>query len=222
MIRGLIFDFDGLIVDTETPWYNAYKEVYRTHYGVDLPLEVWAQCIGTSFDVFNPLDYLEKKAAKPVHRARVQAEARERYSVLMKDEKVRPGVEAYLREAANTGRRIGLASSSARDWVETHLSRHGLLPYFHSIHTSDDVANVKPDPELYIRALDALRLRGNEAIAFEDSLNGSKAAKAAGAYCVAVPNQVTSFMEFAHCDMRLASMEDLPLNEVILRIESAS
>lgn len=215
MIKAIIFDFDGLIIDTETAWYEAYRDVYRESYNVDLPLDVWAKCIGTSFEVFNPLIYLEERANMKVDRDNVRRETKDRYTYLMKDQTIRPGVLNYLQEAKKEGLKIGLASSSNRRWINEYLKKHELIEYFDSLTTSDDVSKVKPDPELYLRAADLLQVKGKEAIAFEDSLNGLRAAKSAGLYCVIVPNSVTAFLDFDDYDMRLDSMEDVTLKHII-------
>ena len=217
MIKAVIFDFDGLIIDTETPWYEAYKEVFSS-YHIELPVEIWAECIGTTFHVFNPMDYLEERLGRAVDRDEIKKETKTRYSDKMKGQNVRPGVVNYLKEAKNEGLRIGLASSSTRNWVESYLSEHELNQYFEVINTSDDVSKVKPDPELYINTMTSLQVEGNETVVFEDSLNGLRAAKAAGAHCVIVPNQVTAFMPFENYDLRLGSMAEMPLREVIARL----
>lgn len=222
MIKAIIFDFDGLIIDTETAWFKAHKEVWAKLYGVELPLEIWAKAIGTSSEVYDPLQYLEERAAVPVDRNQVRQEAAKAYKVLMQDQDIRPGVRTYLQEASRMGLKIALASSSTREWVEAYLKQFDLISYFQSINTSDIVAKVKPDPELYLKAISALQVEGHEAIAFEDSLNGLKAAKAAGLHCVVVPNTVTSFMDFAAADLRIPSMDALPLKDVIEQVAGST
>jgi putative hydrolase of the HAD superfamily len=214
MIRAVIFDFDGLIIDTESPWYEAYRTVYLK-YDVELPLEVWAQCIGTSFDVFDPIQYLRERSKQTIERGEILQQTRQLYHSLMKETTIRPGVRQYLSDASEMGLHIGLASSSRREWIESYLGKHDLRDYFEAISTSDDVTKVKPDPELYLRTMHSLQVSGEETIAFEDSLNGLRAAKGAGAFCVVVPNQVTSFMNFATHDLRLVSMEEMSIHRVI-------
>jgi uncharacterized protein len=221
LIRVIIFDFDGLIIDTETPWYKAYK-AFAQQYGVELPLELWAHCVGTSFDVFDPIQYIQKHSKQPIEKEYIQKETKELYDSLMKEVTIRPGVRQYLQEAVDRGLRIGLASSSSRRWVEYYLAKHNLLDYFQAISTSDDVRQVKPSPELYIKTMNSLQVSGEETIAFEDSLNGLRAAKSAGALCVVVPNPVTSFLKFEKHDLRLNSMEEMPLHEVIEKLEQSS
>lgn len=218
MIKAVIFDFDGLILDTETPGYHSYRQMFE-ELGAQLPLEEWAKGIGTTNSgYFHPLDYLERQIGKKIDRALFKQQAEEKYHILVQSMLVRPGVVNYLQAAQKLGLKIGLASSSRRSWVESYLKKYDLYTYFHVIRTKDDVVLVKPDPELYIQALELLGVKNSEAIVFEDSLNGLHAAKAAGIYCVIVPNPVTSQLEFLLHDLRLASMEDMSLEEIIINI----
>ncbi|EGL83229.1 Haloacid dehalogenase domain protein hydrolase [Caldalkalibacillus thermarum TA2.A1] len=139
----------------------------------------------------------------------------------LEHETLRPGVLAYLQEAKQLGLKVGLASSSSHQWVMEHLERYNIAHYFDSIHTADTVKQVKPHPELYEQAVNALGVSADEAVAFEDSLNGLKAAKSAGLYCVIVPNPTTAALPFEGFDLRLQSMEELSLQEVINRILSS-
>lgn len=93
---------------------------------------------------------------------------------------IREGVKDYLSAAKEMGLKIGLASSSNREWVEGFLTKLQIIDFFDTIKTGDEVEKVKPDPTLYINALEALNVKGSEAVAFEDSANGAKAAIAAG------------------------------------------
>ena len=98
-----------------------------------------------------------------------------------------PGVLDYLRDAHRLGLKVGLASSSSCAWVEGHLVRLGLREYFDCVRARDDVSITKPDPALFLSAVETLGVQPCEAIAFEDSRNGLIAARRAGLHCVAVP-----------------------------------
>ncbi len=217
MIKSIIFDFDGTMMDTETVWYEAYKKAFKT-YEVALLLEEWGKCIGTSFDVYNPMDFLEKELGRSVDRNIVSLEANDYFSEHIKTQGLRPGVRDYLDSSRDLGYAIALATSSNRKWIDTYLTKFDLHEYFDVIVTSDDVTNVKPDPEIYLKALLQLAVKGYEALSFEDSLNGINAAKAAGIHCVVVPNQVTSFMNFVNYDLKISSMEEYPLKVIIQKI----
>jgi beta-phosphoglucomutase-like phosphatase (HAD superfamily) len=114
--------------------------------------------------------------------------------------------------------KIGLASSSPCEWVEGHLERLGLRPYFESIIASDDVVLTKPDPALYTSACAALGVEPGRAVALEDSPNGALAAKRAGLHCVAVPNELTKFLPFPAVDLRLDSLAEMSLDDLLAKL----
>ena len=216
----LIFDFDGLILDTETTSYQAWCEIFESH-GANLPLDKWALCIGTSHHLFNVYDYLESQVGKPLDKAGLAERHRQRQVELLAPMEPRPGVVEYLEEARKLKIALALASSSDQGWVVGHLSRLGLAEMFHSIRCSDDVENVKPHPELYHLTLTFTGVSPGRALAFEDSPNGIQAAKNAGVFCVAVPNSVTRQLPIGHADYRIESMADLSLRELLHKIETS-
>jgi HAD superfamily hydrolase (TIGR01509 family) len=212
-IRGLLFDFDGLIVDTETTSLASWQEVYREH-GHELPLERWAAIIGT-IGGFDPLAYLEELAG-PVDQEAVLARQTERDLALADLEELRPGVLEYLEEARDLGLATAIVSSSSREWIDRHLGRLQRAEHFDAIVTADRVAErAKPRPTLYLEALDRLGLSAAEAVAFEDSPNGVRAAKGAGLFCVAVPNSVTASLGVEEADLVVRSLAELPLRTLL-------
>ncbi len=138
MIKALIFDFDGLIIDTETPWFDAYGSIYKEH-GLSLPLEEWAKCIGSSEKHFDPCEHLEQCLNKPIDRAYIKNLSADRHALLMREKSVNPGVAEYLQTAKHLGLKIGLASSSDRSWVEEFLRELKLYNYFDYICTRNNV-----------------------------------------------------------------------------------
>ena len=132
-------------------------------------------------------------------------------------QKVLPGFEELIAAARASGLRVGLASNSSHAHVNGHLSRLGLADRFDFIACREDVAAPKPEPDLYLLVLGKFGLRGHEAIAFEDSHTGTLAAKRAGLWVVAVPNESTSHHDFAHVDLEAASLADCRLPELMAR-----
>ncbi|GLX66806.1 HAD family hydrolase [Paenibacillus glycanilyticus] len=214
MAKALIFDFDGTILDTETPWYEAFRELYAEH-NVELTLEQYSQCIGTSLHLFNPYEYLITDCGITIDRDAFRARVHEKHAELMRNELVRPGVVSFLDSAKAAGLRIGLASSSKLDWVTRHLDRLGLASYFECIRTADHVTHVKPDPSLYLQAISELGIEAADAIAIEDSPNGAKAALAAGLHCVVLPNKITKLLDFGTITKHGQSLEDISFEHLI-------
>ena len=220
-IRGLLFDFDGLLVDTESPSRVAYEELYREH-GHELPHDQWATLVGTIGAPFDPLAHLEELVGKELDRDVLTTRRREREHGLADLEELRPGVEAYFVEAERRGLKTAVVSSSDDSWIERHLGRLGRLEGLDAIVAANgDTARAKPQPDLYKHALQLLELEAHEAIAFEDSPNGIRAAKSAGLYCVAVPNPITATLSFDDADLVLESLEDLPLPDLLSHVDGS-
>lgn len=213
MIKGVIFDFDGLILDTETYQYEMFKEIFNTH-SVELPFERWVKGIGTKSD-FSLFNYLMEHSLAKLNPDELKEKFRKDFIEGLKNVDCREGIRVYLEEASDLGLKIGLASSSNYEWVSMHLKNLDLFDYFSCIKTSDDVDRVKPSPELYISAAKCLGLHPKECLVFEDSANGAIAAKRADMRCVIVPNSITNNMNFCAVDHRLKSMSEISLNELI-------
>ncbi len=220
-IKALIFDFDGLILETESPVYQSWQELYSS-LGCELTFTFWADAIGKGVEDFDPFASLEAQLGYKVDRLKLSPPRRAREMELILSQQALPGVVDYLSSARGLGLKLGVASSSSRSWVAGHLERLGLLSYFDCIRASGDVARTKPHPDLYLAALDCLGVAANEAIAFEDSAHGILAAHRAGLYCVSVPNDLTRRLPLNHADLRLESLADLPLEELIAKVEMNS
>ena len=220
MIRSIIFDFDGLIIDTELPDFLSWAETFEAH-GCSLPLSTWAPYIGRSSSSFDIYAHLEEQLGRPIDRDAIRASRRRRYLDLVEAQPILPGVADYIADAERLGLRLAVASSSSRQWVSGHLSRLGLSKHFDCIRCADDVQQAKPYPDVYNSVLDALRVEPREALALEDSPNGVAAAKRAGLFCVAVPNSLTRQLPLDEADLRLESLADLSLERLIQAAQEA-
>ena len=212
--RALIFDFDGTILDTETPEYQCWQEIFSGH-GHEMPLAYWSGYVGKASSPASPLDYLEELLGRPVERDSLKEKFRERVREIIATQAVLPGVLDYLQTAKRLGLRIGLASSSRSPYVLSHLERLGLRHYFECVRCADHVTYAKPDPELYQAVLAYFNLPPDQAVALEDSPNGVLAARRAGLFCVAIPNSVTGQLSLDHASLRLSSLAELPLETLI-------
>jgi HAD superfamily hydrolase (TIGR01509 family) len=210
VIRALIFDFDGLILDTETPLIDAYAEVHAAH-GVPFDRTAFIRSVGHADYAFDPWHGFSPHA----DRAALEIDRRARKNALLLRQSVLPGVVALLDAARERKLRVGLASNSEHAWCEPHLARLGLLDRFAFLACREDAASPKPEPDLYKLVLQHFGLRGHEAIAFEDSHTGCLAAKRANLHVVAVPNAATLHHDFAPADVRVASLADVTLEALI-------
>ncbi|HZT53661.1 MAG TPA: HAD family phosphatase [Gaiellaceae bacterium] len=219
-VRAFLFDFDGLILDTESASRAGWERLYREH-GHELPGELWATLVGTTRAAWDPMAHLEQLVGRPLEREALNARRYAHELALIEAEELRPGVADYLAAAERHGVRRAIVSSSSRRWIDLHLGRLGRTTGWDAICTADrDPARAKPAPVLYLEALAALAVAPSDAVAFEDSPNGVLAAKAAGVYCVAVPNEVTRELglEEAGADLVLDSLADLPAEALLARL----
>lgn len=214
MIKALVFDFDGLMVDTETSAYASWQEIYQ-EYNCELPLEEWKAVLGGSGHEFDPCAYLAQRTGRTLDADALRARRLQRKLELASREPLLPGVAEAIVLGKERGLRLGVASSSGSTWVLGHLDRLGITQSFDAIVTADDVARVKPDPEIYQTAVRRLGVPPHEALAIEDSWNGMRAAKAAGLYCAVVPNTLTQHFDFTNADIRLTSLADMSLDQLL-------
>lgn len=215
MLKALIFDFDGLILDTETPEYETWRDIYR-EFGHDLALKEWGQIVGgTAASGFRPLPRLEELTGRGLGDLDLNLRASERNLARIVTQPALPGVLELLDAATQKGLGLAVASSSSHRWVDGHLARLGIGHYFQTVRCSDDVSHTKPEPDLYLAALRALGVAASEAAAFEDSPHGVTAARRAGLFVVAVPNAITGQLKITGESLRLKSLADFSLDRLM-------
>ncbi len=218
-IRALLFDFDGLILDTETPEVHIWKKIYA-EYGFEYPMERGLLNVGKwGNTAFDPAGYLHELTRDSLDRQAIIKRHHDESMVLIEQQPAGAGVEATLTEARRLGLRLAVASSSPCPWVESHLTRLGLLPRFDTVVTGDDVppGHVKPLPDIYLKAMERLGITAAQAIAFEDSPHGVVAARTAGIFVVAVPNPTTAMLDLSHADLVIPSLASTPLSDLLQR-----
>jgi HAD superfamily hydrolase (TIGR01509 family) len=211
MIQALIFDFDGLILDTETPEVQIWQELFA-RYGKVFPIDEWVHSVvGAAIANLDPLVRLEQLTGLQLDRPALLEETHrtrlEKRSVLQP----LPGVADYLSTARLLGLRLAIASSSPHARVDDPLRQRGFYELFDAIICQEDAPRVKPAPDLFLAALSALHVPADQALAFEDSPNGVRAAKAAGLRSVGVLNPITSLLGTLPADLSLASLGDIAL-----------
>jgi HAD superfamily hydrolase (TIGR01509 family) len=213
MITALIFDFDGLLVDTETPAFESWRAIYA-EYGHELTLDVWKDSLGTGHG-FDPQAHLAELVGQTLDRVRMLVRRRARKSALSKDQPLLPGARTILDQARALRLPCAVASSSDRPWVVGWLGLHNISDYFTCICTAEDVALTKPAPDLFLSAAACLGVPPADCLVFEDSPNGILAARAAGMRCVAVPGAITRQLALPPADLVIESLDALPLAELL-------
>jgi HAD superfamily hydrolase (TIGR01509 family) len=215
MIRAFVFDFDGLILDTESALIGAYAEIHRRH-GLPFDRDLFLRSVGHADYSFDPWHAFEKRA----DRAALEIERRQYNRESDKLLPILPGVVALLDDARAAGLRLAIASNSGHTHVEGHLGRLGLAEYFEFFACREDVPSPKPAPDLYQLVLKHLGLSGHQAVAFEDSHTGSLAAKRAGLWVVAAPGPSTAHHDFAPADWRVTSLAEVKVPAALARFAS--
>jgi HAD superfamily hydrolase (TIGR01509 family) len=216
--RAVVFDFDGLLMDTESSSLESWRFEWRqwgveldpgtffADHGGDLTQERYARLAAAA----GPEYSLEVSHARRIaHRDELNAGLG-----------LAPGIEGWLDEGRELGLRLAVASSSPQEWVRGLLARTGYLDRFEVLAYGDEVAAAKPDPGIYLLALERLGLTGDDAIAVEDSPHGVVAAQGAGLRCVAIPNPHADPARFGAADLLLASAGQLSLAQALSSLSS--
>lgn len=212
--EAIIFDFDGLIVDTETPLFDAWAHTFE-RFGVEpIGLVEWSRSLGRHNDdpeMLDPLARLAESLGGSLDVADVQTIRRSIRDTMLDAQPTRPGVEALLDQAQTLDVAVGIASSSPLDWIERHLDARRLLERFPVISPAGDGVPGKPDPAVYLNACRSLGADPAKSLALEDSPNGAAAAKAAAMTCVVVPTDVSRDLDLSVADHVVSSLTEVRL-----------
>ncbi|MGH9139366.1 MAG: HAD family hydrolase [Acidimicrobiales bacterium] len=220
-VDALVFDFDGLILDTETSAFTTAADVFTAH-GLALDREWWLTIIGTA-DHRHWSEVLEEALGSPIaEREAVLAARRARHYELILEESARPGVDELTAAAQGASVPCAVASSSPRQWVDEHLERLGLRPRFAALCCRDDVpvGRTKPAPDLFLGACEMVSASPARSVALEDSPNGLMAAQAAGLVTVGVPAGMTATLDLSVADMVVSSLLDVDLDPLTKIVEA--
>jgi putative hydrolase of the HAD superfamily len=209
-LQAAIFDCDGLLADTETPDFEAWRAIYAEH-GLPFPLEEWARTIGVAkgHDLRDWHAPLAARVGLSYDREAVQAHRRAHYQAAIEALRPMPGVVTLLDALAAEDIPCAVASNSDREWVERVLAITGLRARFAALATADEVEHPKPAPDVYRLAARKLGVPPEACAAFEDSPRGLAAAHAAGMRAVAVPTALTRHLDFPHAYLLVETLEGL-------------
>jgi HAD superfamily hydrolase (TIGR01509 family) len=205
---AVLFDFDGVLVDTEWAIYHAWLRTFQNH-GHELPLEVYTRCIGSDFATWSPKTHLEELSGLAFDWHDLDARRQEEILRDLTHQRPMRGVLDLLEQLERAEIRRAVVSSSSHHWVDGWLEKLEFAGNFETIVCRGDAARIKPAPDLYLEAARRLMLRPADCLVIEDSLNGVRAAKAAGMTAWVVPNRVTAGLDFSEADLVFASLVEL-------------
>jgi putative hydrolase of the HAD superfamily len=204
--KAVLFDFDGVILDSEWPIYQTWLKLFQRE-GHDLPPEVYVKCIGSDFDTWSPEIHLENLTGKKFDWETENAERQVEILRALKNPVAMPGAAelAYSLQEKSTA----VVSSSSHSWVDGWLKKLELMHCFNTIVCRGDAPKIKPAPDLYIEAAQRLEINPSDCIVIEDSLNGMLSAHSAGMQVIAIPNRLTSVLDFSAADWSVNALSDL-------------
>ena len=194
--RALIFDFDGLILDTETTEVTVWKELYA-QVGLTFDMNAYIKIVGTDGTGYDPAQILASREGEHRSQKQIREELLRRELDHCEKLDAMDGVGELISRAKRDGYLLGLGTSSVYSWINPHLTRLGLLDEFDVIITSEDVDQAKPAPDIFLKVLETLGVSADNAIVLEDSQNGVLAAHRAGIRAIAVPNSITASQDFS-------------------------
>jgi HAD superfamily hydrolase (TIGR01509 family) len=206
--KAVLFDFDGVLVDTEWAIYDAWHRTFREN-GHPLPLEVYTQCIGSDFNTWSPKTHLEELTGAAFDWHDLDSKRQRQIEADLAGEGPMPGAVEFLKSLTSLGIPRAVVSSSSHHWVDGWLDRLDLRRHFDEVVCRGDAPRIKPAPDLYLEAAKRFGLDPAECLVIEDSLNGVKAAIAAGMPVWAVPNRVTACLDFSLADAVLSDLSEV-------------
>lgn len=203
--RAVLFDFDGVLVDTEWAIYQSWRRVFEDH-GHDLPLSLYTRCIGSDFTTWSAKTHLEELTGLAFDWHDLDARRQEEILRDLDGEGPMHGVVTMLERLAAAAVPCAVVSSSSHHWVDGWLEKLGLAGHFQVTVCRGDAPRIKPAPDLFLEAARRLDMAPADCLVIEDSLNGVTAAKAAGMSAWAVPNRVTGGLDFSPADRVFCSL----------------
>lgn len=205
---AVLFDFDGVIVDTEMAIYEAWRRTFRDH-DHDLPLSIYTRCIGSDFDTWSPKIHLEELTGRGFDWHQLDRTRQAEIERALAGQGPMPGAAGLLESLANREVPRAVVSSSSHQWVDGWLGRLDLARHIPLTICRGDAPRIKPAPDLFLEAARQLDVEPENCLVIEDSANGLLAATAAGMTTWMVPNDVTRGLDFSAAERVLASLEEV-------------
>jgi beta-phosphoglucomutase family hydrolase len=212
-VRALIFDMDGVLVDSEPLHLLAYQELFSVH-SIEYTEAHNQEFLGCK-DIAMAHILVERWSLPYTPEQLVQNKETILARLLKSDAQIRPGVKKLLEEARALKIPCAVASSATLPTIQLVVDVLGIRQYFHHLSSGDEVEHGKPAPDVFLLAAKRLGVSPEHCLVIEDTANGIKAAKAAGMFCIAIPCDATRHQDHSQADMNLASLEEVSLKSLI-------
>lgn len=206
--KAVLFDFDGVILDTEWPIYQTWLDLFRSE-GQDLPIETYVQCIGSDFDTWSPEKHLEELTGKSYDWDTINPARQIEIHAALENPVALPGVRELFTHLHSASVPIAVVSSSSHSWVDVWLEKLDLITMTTTVVCRGDAPRIKPAPDLYHEAVRRLALSAADCLVIEDSYNGTKAGIDAGCKTLVVPSRLTNCLDFTIAHGVVDSLTDL-------------
>ncbi|MBN2423019.1 HAD family phosphatase [Candidatus Woesearchaeota archaeon] len=211
MIKGIIFDMDGVLIDTNRLHYNRWNRLFKRYYNINLSEEEFAVNLGESSVAF--ADHFIKKYSLGIDTKTLLEKIRADNEEFKNNLKLKPGINEFIKKYKNEFK-FALATGAQTSSGKKALKRFNLTDFFDYVVGGNDVSNSKPDPEIFLNAAENLGLNKEECIVIEDSQNGLTAAKRAGMKCIIIIDEFTAHHDFSKADFVLDSINELTIEKI--------
>ena len=213
MIKAVIFDFDGLMVDTEFVWYPIYRDYFKETYDYDMQVDDYLKCVGS--DEVEFLDKVSNDIGEHFDLSDFQNESYAEFKLKSENLPLMDGVLSKILEARSLGLKLAVVTSSFAPHAQDHIKRLGIESLFDLVISGEMVDKVKPAPDLFLLALKKLKMSADEVLVLEDSNNGLLASNAAGIDTVIVLNRITRHLKFGKSFKLFSSMAQFSIEQLI-------
>lgn len=209
-IKAILFDMDGVIVDSEPLHFEAHKKALE-HFGIEMTLEDYIKH-GVASGDDHIYEKMSEKSGKTIDKKEISAIKKQFYREIFDEKgKLIPGILEALQDFSK-GYKLALVSSGTMNAIEYVLEKLNIKNYFSLIVCGEDVERVKPFPDLYLKAIELLNIKRENCIAIEDSATGISAAKEAGLKCIAIPNEFTKNQDLSRADIIMENIKEIDKN----------
>lgn len=213
MLKALVFDFDGVIIDSESVWFYIYRDWLKEEYQYDLDIKDYLVCVGSHSSAL--FAFLKKDIGEYVDGYAYEQKAMAEYVRRTSELPPMKGVVELIKSAHAKDLKLAIATSATEKKIRFHLERLGLISYFDVFSTAELSKNLKPSPDIFLKASELLGFRPDECLAIEDSGNGLLASRRAGMPCLIVPNRITEHCDFEGYYKLVNSLEEVSLDEIM-------